>query len=46
MEVVKHWKRIPREMDVSLLEIKGPVRWGSEHPDLMQDIPAYGRRLD
>ena len=38
MRVVKHWPRLPREGSV-----QGQVGWSSEHPGLVEGVPAHGR---
>ena len=43
MRVVKHWNRLPREVaDAPSLETL-KIGWGSEQPDLVEDVPAYCR---
>ena len=48
LRVVKHWHRLPREgVDAPIPgNIPGQVGWGSEQPDLVEDVPAHCRGLD
>ena len=45
MRVVKHWHRLPREGGRCPIpgNIQGQVGWGSEQPDLVEDVPAHCR---
>jgi len=45
MRVVRPWPRLPREaVDApSLASAQGQVGWSSEHPGLVEDVPAHGR---
>jgi len=38
MRVVRHWTRCPLPRN-----IQGQVGWGSEQPDLAEDVPAHCR---
>ena len=45
VRVVKHWPRLPRRScGCPLLgRVQGQVGWSSEHPELVEDVPADGR---
>ncbi|PKU41182.1 hypothetical protein llap_8511 [Limosa lapponica baueri] len=43
LRMMKHWPKLPREVvdAPSLGNSQGQVGWGSEQPDLVEDVPAY-----
>ena len=43
--VVRPWPRLPREAVANPLpgSVQGQVGWSSEHPGLVEDVPAHGR---
>jgi len=45
MRVVKPWCRLPREAVAAPLpgRVQGRVGWSSEHPGVVEDVPADGR---
>jgi len=45
VRVVRPWPRLPREAVAapSLAGVQGQVGWSSEHPGLVEGVPADGR---
>jgi len=43
MRVVKHWNRLPREVDAPFGSVQGQVEWGLEQPGLVEGVPAHDR---
>lgn len=47
MRVVKHWHKLPGDVVDGqcfiLGSVQGQEEWGSEHPDLVENVPPYCR---
>jgi len=47
MRVLRQWPRLPREAVAAPFpgSVQGQVGWSSEHPGLVEGVPADGRRV-
>lgn len=41
----RHWQRLLKILDAKSLEVQGQAEWSFEQPDLVEDAPAYGRKV-
>jgi len=46
MRVVRPWHKLPREAVAAPPPAVLKIGWSSEHPGLVEDVPAHGRGLE